>query len=88
MKTSDVYLGAALLTLGFVLVNIDRSDPRHMIFSFSVPDPKSNLGNVEVEKDKYNLEQVENQWANKHLIGNLFEMGESIKRMKSLIHSS
>lgn len=81
MKTSDVYLSAALLSLGYKLVNVNRTDPRHMVFEFEMPELKEN----EVMLD---IQSIETVWANRELQGNLFDFSEAIKRMKSIIHSS
>jgi len=82
MRTSDVYLSAALLSLGYELVRVNRDDPRHMIFEFEVPELKEG----EIVLD--NMASIETQWANRKLEGNLFDFAEAIKRMKSVIHSS
>lgn len=84
MKTSDVYLASALLSLKYELVNIDRTNPKHMVFEFSA-GTSENLGDA---VRTYNIENVEKQWANRTLTGNLNDFSEAIKRMKSLIHSS
>lgn len=85
MKTSDVYLAAALLALQFPLVGINRTDPRRMVFDFREPTPVSgSLG----EMVRMGLADVETMWANKTLHVNAFEYSEAIKRMKSLIHSA
>ena len=84
MKTSDVYLAAALLSLQFPLERINRADPRHMIFEFGNPTPTSGtLG----ELARLELVNVETMWANRTLTVNAFDFAEAIKRMKSLIHS-
>lgn len=90
MRTSDVYLSAALLALGYKLVATDRKDPRHMVFEFDVEpatDIVDNLGSVKRDKEKHNLSVVETAWVNRTLSVNAFDFAESIKRMKSLIHS-
>ena len=84
MKTSDVYLSAALLALGYKLESVDRKDPRHMVFSFTSITTSGNLG----ELTRLNLEEIETFWANRTLTVNAFDFAEAIKRMKSLIHSS
>ena len=87
MKTSDVYLSAALLALNFKLEKVDRTDPRHMQFHF-VGNEGGNLGSLGTEVSKQNLSTIENQWANRSLQVNAFDFAEAIKRMKSIIHSS
>ena len=92
MKTSDVYLSAALLALGYKLEKVDRKDPRHMIFEFGSPTPLSNIALYDefgVRVPPYrNIDDIETQWANRTLTVNAFDFAEAIKRMKSLIHSS
>lgn len=84
MKTSDVYLSAALLALGYKLESIDRKDPRHMVFSFETSIKSGTMGDI-FQKD---ITRVETEWANRTLTVNAFDFAEAIKRMKSLIHSS
>ena len=88
MKTSDVYLASALLSLNYRLINIDRTNPKHMIFEFGHFESNNNMGKVGEELIKENLNNVEKAWANRTLVGNLNDFAEAIKRMKSLIHSS
>ena len=88
MKTSDVYLASALLSLDYELVKIDRTNPKHMIFEFGHFAHNNNLGKVGEELIKENLDSVERAWANRTLTVNAFDFAEAIKRMKSLIHSS
>lgn len=83
MKTSDVYLSAALLSLGYTLDRINRADPHHMIFEFSAIAKTGALD----ELSQAGMKEVELQWANKLLQVNAFEFAEAIKRMKSIIHS-
>lgn len=89
MRTSDVYLSAALLALGYKLEKVDRKDPRHMVFEFG-GDGKStnNFGVLTDSVARENLSAVETMWANRTLTVNAFDFAEAIKRMKSLIHSS
>jgi hypothetical protein len=88
MKTSDVYLASALLSLNYKLISIDRTNPKHMIFSFGYFTDENNLGKVGETLSEHNLENVERAWANRSLVVNAFDFAEAIKRMKSLIHSS
>lgn len=84
MRTTDVYLSSALLSLGYKLDKVNRTDPRHMVFEFSA----ESTGNLKDSISEYNLGTVETQWANRTLQVNAFDYAEAIKRMKSLIHSS
>lgn len=84
MSTSDVYLAAACLALGYKLETVDRHDPRHMNFEFSAEVKTGALG----ELSRKDLDAVETEWANRTLFVNAFDFSEAIKRMKSIIHSS
>lgn len=84
MRTSDVYLASVCLALGYKLETVDRKDPRHMQFEFSVETKTGVLGALQSDL----LEKVETEWANRTLTVNAFDFSEAIKRMKSLIHSS
>lgn len=94
MKTSDVYLSAALLALNFRLEKVDRKDPRHMVFEFS-DKTRTPLQEVRLSTEDGKIclsdnfiSDVETMWANRTLTVNAFDFAEAIKRMKSLIHSS
>ena len=73
-STKDLYLSAALLSLGASLINIDRTDPKHMEFQF-VSDSSLDLKSIELE------------WTNKTLECNAASFAEAIRRMKALVHS-
>ena len=83
MKTSDVYLAAACLALGYKLETVNRTDPRHMQFEFASPIQTGTLG----ELSQLELDVIEVEWANRSLLVNAFDFAEAIKRMKSVIHS-
>lgn len=93
MKTSDVYLAAALLSLGYTLDRVNRADPRHMEFYFldkkRMPLQEGRLiddaGNKVLSENF--IEDVELMWVHKSLRVNAFDYSEAIKRMKSIIHS-
>lgn len=93
MRTSDVYLSAALLAFGYKLESIDRKDPRHMVFSFTDKshNPLHTMRLIDEEGkmvlSENFIEDVETMWANRTLTVNAFDFAEAIKRMKSLIHS-
>ena len=85
-KTSDIYLAAALLSLGAKLENTNKDDPRHMEFEFSSPsDFQTGALRDLTEKS---LDDLESQWVNRTLSVNAFDFAEAIKRMKSIVHSS
>lgn len=70
--TKDLYLAAAILAFGGILDKIDRTDRRHMKFYFR--------GNGLV------LEELESDWTNGKVEGNLLAFATGIRRMKSEIH--
>lgn len=86
-RTTDVYFAATLLALGYRLEQVDRKDPRHMVFEF-VGKKDGNLGALKEDITQENLDTLETQWANRTLMVNAFDQAEAIKRMKSVIHSS
>lgn len=89
-KTSDIYLAAAMLSLGAELVKTDKDDPRHMVFEFrAVPANDSQPSNPLVaERPVVDLEWVENQWVNGQLLVNGPRMADAIRKMKSVVHTS
>ena len=85
MQTKDIYLAAALLSLGAVYEGADRTDPKHMQFRFSPRNAQSDaIPSVAVQ----DLGAIEAQWVNGTLTVNGPKYAESIKRMKSIVHSS
>jgi hypothetical protein len=93
--TTDIYFAAAMLSLGAKLEKVDRTDPRHMVFHLSSPEVKVNPATdksfatvVMPLQPALDLDALELDWANGKVPGNLFDMAESIKRMKSVVHSS
>ena len=91
-KTKDLYLSAALLALGAELVNVDRTDERHMEFEFSSPKVEGTVLASSTDAKGYihisePLSEYETQWANKNLMVNAVAYADAIRRLKSLIHS-
>jgi hypothetical protein len=76
IKTTDLYLGAAIIASGGLLLNTNRSDPRHIEFSFDSPKESS-----------LNLTDLLQQWASNTLMVSAVGYKEAIQRLKSLIHS-
>jgi hypothetical protein len=72
LETKDIYFAAALHSLEYHFDSVDKTDLAHQQFKF--------IGKK--------LSDLEVQWINGTLIGNLSQFADSIRRMKSLIHSS
>ncbi len=86
MKTTDIYFASALSALGANLVNVDKTDPRHMEFEFT-PRNASTGALATIELPTMNLDVLERAWANKTLDVNAVEYADAIKRLKSVVHS-
>lgn len=103
LLTTDIYLAAALMSLGAKLDNVNRDDPRHMEFAMEMePQPltfdsqilRNGLGETKVVKASdaiaaplVDLKNYEKQWMNGELMVNAVKFAEAIKRMKSVVHS-
>ena len=90
-STKDIYLAAAWMALGAKYERVDKTDPRHQVFYFSSENklvfPK-NQYDSEIRVSGVDLDDVEKNWANGTLSGNLYEFSRALQRMKSIIHSS
>lgn len=73
-QTKDIYLAAALLTLGYNLQEVSKKEPKHQVFVFEI--------NPSIFK------QIELELANEKLVVNLAKFKNSLQRMKSIVHSS
>lgn len=83
-KSTDIYFSAALLALGAKLEDVDKTDPRHMEFTFI----ETELFNSKILSNAVGtLDSAETQWANKTLMVNAFDFAEGLKRLKSVVHS-
>ena len=84
--TTDIYLASAFSALGATLENVDKTDLRHMEFTFS---PKvvstGEFGNLSLPTQ--DLDFIETQWVNKNLVVNAVDFSEAIKRLKGVVHS-
>ena len=90
IKTTDIYLCAALLALGAKLEGVDKSDPRHMQFTVISNVPKFEspiLADAVKDLAVLDLDYYENEWANGTLMINATYFKDAIQRMKSVIHS-
>lgn len=71
IETKDIYFAAALHSLEYEYLGVDKTDCSHQKFKFRGKD----------------LKFQEQQWVNNTLIGNLSIYADSIRRFKSIIHS-
>jgi hypothetical protein len=71
-ETKDLYLAAALHAEGCKYLAIDRTDPTRMVFKFEGGE---------------NADRVEKEWYQQMCIGSYSAYAQSIRVMKSLIHS-
>lgn len=78
MKTSKMYLAAALMSLGAKKVGVDRTDPRHMkfILSYSLPF---------ADEDEWFRQRVE-EWEAKTLVLNGQMFVDAIQELKVEVH--
>lgn len=84
--TRDLYLAAALLSLGAVYEGANRDDPRNMEFKFSPKMAKMTSDSLEIPT--MDLDNIEKSWVNHTLVVNATDYADAIKRMKSLVHTS
>ena len=88
-NTTDIYLAAAFLSLGAKLVNVDKDDPRHMIFEFDNANFNSEiLALANTPSVSYgSLNNVENEWANGTLLVLATKYADALRKLKSIVHS-
>lgn len=70
--TKDLYFAAALHAEGCKYIKVDKADPHRMVFVFE--------GGV-------NADRVEKEWYQSTLVVSATSYANSIKTMKSIIHS-
>lgn len=85
--TADFYLAAAVMALGAEYDSADKSDPRRMIFYFVIPEDKALLEQY-FGTYKFDFQSVEREWVNGALQVNAQRYANSVKTLKSIIHSS
>lgn len=78
MKTTKLYLAAALISLGAGLKKVDRSDPRHMEFQLIFASP------VQTEKEWFDA-QVQ-AWERRELLVNAQDYVDAIQQLKAEVH--
>lgn len=77
-KTKDLYLGAALLYMGYELVDTDRTDPKKIQFIFDIPlDQAGNL---------IPIIDVANAYISKQVRVEPNEYQSSLKSLRSLVY--
>jgi hypothetical protein len=85
--TSDIYFAAALSALGAVLDDVDKSDSKHMKFTFTPRTAESFAAKETAAIATQDLDFIEKQWVNETLILNAVRYAEALKRLKSVVHS-
>lgn len=84
--TSVINLAAAVMALGAEYSRTDKSEPRRMIFYFTLPEDKADLekyfGNL-----KFDFDAVEKAWTNRSLMVNATRYAEALQSLKSIVHS-
>lgn len=78
MKTTKLYLAAALIAQGAGKVGVDRGDPKHMKFILSFSSPVA-------DEDEWFSRQVE-AWENNTLTVNAKDFVDAIQDLKSEVH--
>jgi hypothetical protein len=88
-NTTDIYLAAAFLSLGAKLTDVDKDDPRHMIFEFEDANFNSEvLAKANTPSITYgSLDNVENEWANGTLLVVATKYADALRKLKSIVHS-
>jgi len=71
IETKDIYFAAALLALGGMYIETDKSDKRHMMFKLSVT----------------NLREIESNWINSTLMVNAVLYKNALQQIKAIIHT-
>lgn len=80
MKTSKLYLAAALLACGAGLKRVDRSDPRHMEFELF-------FSGMYAKEDDWFKSHV-GLWEKRELLVNAQEFVDKIQELKGEVHKS
>ncbi len=78
MKTSKLYLAAALISLGAGLDYVNRDDPRHMEFLLIFSSPIA-------DEDEW-FEKNREAWDNKTLTVNAQTFVDAIQLLKGEVH--
>lgn len=80
VSTADMYLAALLLAKDFSLINIDRSDPKHIHFEFGADsdDPLLGAGSADT---------VIRSYTNGDSVVMASRFVEALRKIKSLIHA-
>ena len=94
INSSDIYFVAALLTTGAKIESVDRTDPRHIKFNVTIPEPVMTFTSENLPMGTSlmgtlnGLELYENQWANGVFMVNAISYKNAIQQVKTLIHST
>lgn len=72
-KTKMFYVACACMSLGAILEDTDRADPRHLVFSLS--------GEMDFEK-------IAKEFSNGTLMVNASRFAEACRNLKSVVHAA
>jgi len=78
METTDIYLAAALISLGAGLQDVNRSDFRNMRFVLSFSSPIAD------EREWFDTQTT--AWRGRQLLVNARDFADALKELKSEIH--
>jgi len=77
--TRDIYLAAAFSALGAEYTGADKTNTRQMIFYFTSPAVD--------DSQPFDFEKVERNWVNGTLLVNAKMFAQSLRDLKSVVHS-
>lgn len=78
MKTTKLYLAAALISLGAGLKKVDRSDPRHMEFELTFASPVTKEGDW--------FDSRVREWEDQTLLVNAQDFADAVQQLKAEVH--
>jgi hypothetical protein len=74
-KTADMYVAALLLANDYAVINVDKSDPKHVRFTFSS------------DGDQCPIDDIVQAYTNGTAEVNASRFVESERKIKSLLHN-
>ena len=77
MKTRNIYEVAALLSCGATVIQVDRTDKQHQEFTLAYDE----------DEEHPELRELQLRFQSDTLMVNATKFSETIRKMKSIIHS-